>query len=226
MNRLPATGPFAGLGGTGRLLFVLLLGVLLASQRLAAEEYGSAARVNGVEISLFRLERHFEDYLRERQRNVAAIRHPAVYKRLKREALEQLIDKELLWQEALRRGIQVDAEEVARTRAAVAASFSSPDAFERRLLAAGFDEAAYADYLRREIAAGRAFDQLVETATVSDEEVRRLYEANRAAFATVDEARGLAMVRQLVLEQRTAEARRVALARLRDKAAIEILLPL
>lgn len=217
----------------GRLLAVVLLCVaLLAGRPLAAEEYGSAARVNGVDISLFRLERHFEDYLREKQRNVAAIRTPSVYKRLKREALEQLIDKELLWQEAQRRGIQVDAAEVERTRTAVAASFSSPAAFERRLSAAGFDEAGYADYLRREIAASRAFDQLVETVAVSDEEVRSLYEANREHLADVrggeapSETQGLALVRQILLQQRATEARLAALTQLRAKAAIEILLPL
>lgn len=208
-----------------------LLLMLLAGQELSAQEYGSAARVNGVEISLFRLERHFEDYLREQRRSVAQIRSPSVYKRLKREALEQLIDKELLWQEAQRQAIEVDEAEVARTREAVQASFASPDAFERRLQEAGFDETGYADYLRREIAASRMLDQLVPTVTVSDEEVRSFYQALRAQPAPApgqpaSEVQQLALVRQVLLEQRTAEARRAALQRLRAGASIEVLLPL
>ena len=209
-----------------------LLLVLLCARELTAQEYGSAARVNDVEISLFRLERHFEDYLHEQRRSVAQIRNPSVYKRLKREALEQLIDKELLWQEAQSRAIEVDDAEVARTRAMVAAGFSSPATFEQRLQAAGFDEAGYREYLRREIAASRMLDQMVDTVTVSDEEVRRAYAANRehlrltASGQPVSEEQGLAMVRRVLLQQRDAEARRAALGRLRAGARIEVLVPL
>lgn len=208
-----------------------LLLVLLTAHELSAGEYGSAARVNGVEISLFRLERHFEDYLREQRRSVGQIRNPSVYKRLKREALEQLIDKELLWQEARRLSVEVGEDEVERTRAQVAAGFSDPDAFERRLRHAGFDEAGYAEYLRREIAASRVLDRLLPTVTVSDEQVRDLHRELRqrmppAAAAEGDEARQLAMVRQLLLERRSAEARRTVLERLRADARIERLLPL
>lgn len=209
-----------------------LLLVLLSGRELSAEEYGSAARVNDVEISLFRLERHFEDYLREQRRSVAQIRNPLVYKRLKREALEQLIDKELLWQEARSRAIEVDDVEVVRARAAVAAAFSSPEVFARRLQAAGFDEEGYADYLRHEIAASRMLDQLVDTVTVSDEEVRHAYAANREHLQLtgngqpLSEEQGLALVRQVLLRQRGAEARRAALGRLRDGARIEVLAPL
>lgn len=209
-----------------------LLLVLLSGRELSAEEYGSAARVNGVEISQFRLERHFEDYLREQRRSVAQIRNPSVYKRLKREALEQLIDKELLWQEAQSRAIEVDDAEVLRTRTAVAAGFSNPAAFERRLQDAGFDEAGYSDYLRREIAASRLLDQLVDTVTVSDEEVLQAYAANRehlqltGSGQAASEAQGLALVRRVLLQRRGDEARRAALGRLRAGAHIEVLVPL
>lgn len=214
------------IGRSGLALVMLLLTIGLAGQRLAAEEYGAAARVNGVEISLFRLERHFEDYLRLQQRNVAAIRTPSVYKRLKREALQQLIDKELLWQEAQRNGIQVSAAAVEQAREAVADSFGNRAAFERRLVSAGFDEAGYAEYLRSEIAASRMLDRLVATTDVPDAEVRRVYAANRDRFAGASEARGLEVVREALLAQRTAEARRKVLEQLRAKARIEVLLPL
>lgn len=217
--------------GLFQALMALFL-VLLVGYELSAQEYGSAARVNGAEISQFRLERHFEDYLREQQRSVAQIRNPSVYKRLKREALEQLIDKELLWQEARRLSIEVGDEEVARARAAVAAGFVNPAAFERRLQAAGFDEAGYAAYLRREIAASRVLDRLLPVVTVSDEEVRSFYQALgpqlQAAGAEQggDETRRLAVVRQLLLDRRTAEARQAVLERLRAGARIERLVPL
>lgn len=207
-------------------LMALLL-VLLTAHELSAAEYGTAARVNGVDISLFRLERHFEDYLREQRRSVAQIRNPSVYKRLKREALEQLIEKELLWQEALRLSIEVGDAEVERTRTQVAAGFSSPAAYERRLQQAGFDADGYADYLRREIAVGRVLERLVPGVTVSDEEVRSAQQALRTQLQPgEDDERQRDLVRQLLLEQRSAEARRAVIERLRAAARIERLLPL
>lgn len=61
-----------------------------------------AARVNGVEIGLTRLERYFSEYLDAQGRAVTSIRNPGLYKRLRDQALDELIDKELLWQEARR----------------------------------------------------------------------------------------------------------------------------
>ncbi|MCQ4347444.1 SurA N-terminal domain-containing protein [Pseudomonas stutzeri] len=200
------------------------LAVLLAlalGRETAAGEYGSVARVNGVEISRFRLERHFEDYLRERRRSVAQIRNPSVYQRLRREALEQLIDKELLWQEAVRRGLRVEPAEVERRRTRLAARFADPESFARRLRQAGFDEAGYAEYLRREIAAGRMLEQLAGPLEVDEAEVQRLYLALRAQAPDADAAQQRTLARRLLLERRSAQARQAALERLRSVARIE-----
>jgi len=86
---------------------------------------------------LFRLERHFEDYLRAQGRNVGAIRTPSVFRRLTREALDRLIDKQLLRDEVRRRGVTVDAAAGRDARAAVAKGFHSPEAFTRRIREAG-----------------------------------------------------------------------------------------
>ncbi|MNR36789.1 hypothetical protein D3C85_1547570 [compost metagenome] len=70
------------------------------------------------------------------------------------------------------------------------------------------------------------------TVTVSDEEVRRAYAANRehlqlsASGQPLSEEQGLALVRRVLLQQRDGEARRAALDRLRAGARIEVLVPL
>jgi len=174
-------------GQWGRWGARLFLAAALLGGPVAAQEVGVAARVNGVEISRFRLERHFEDYLKVQGRSVGAIRNPSVFKRLKREALDQLIDKELLSQEAKRRGIVVDEAAVREAREAVAKGFRTPEAFARRLAEAGFDDPGYDAYLRREIAAGRALDALVGEIAVSEAEVRAFYERNRARFERPEE---------------------------------------
>lgn len=214
--------------GRGRLrratVFALCLVVALSLAVPAmAQEVGVAARVNGADISVFRLERHFEDYLKQQARNVAAIRNPEVFKRLKREALEQLIDKELLWQEAQRRGIVVDDALVREARATIASGFRTPEAFQRRLQEAGFDDAGYDAYLRRELASSRALGELVGPVKVSDEEVLRVL-AQQPPPPDLPKAAAATRVREQLLAGRRAEAGRAALQRLRADAQIQTLL--
>lgn len=196
----------------------------------AAQEVGTAARVNGVEISVFRLERYFEEYLAEKGRNVAAMPNPAVYKRLKREALDRLVDAELLWQQAQKENLVASAEE---TRAALGASrkrFRSEDAFRHKLGVAGFTEESYLEYLKHELSGQRYVDRHVATVAVSDEAVHEFYVANPAYFERPEGALPEAQVREPVREHLLArqrdEAIRGVIETLRTKAKIEILLPL
>ncbi|MGO5000035.1 peptidylprolyl isomerase [Oceanisphaera sp. W20_SRM_FM3] len=147
-----------------------------------AQAVGVAAKVNGVEISNFRLERHFADYLLAQGRSVGAIRSPNVYKRLKTEALEQLIDKELLWQEAQKRGLNVDPARVQTALKKLKAAFGSPENFARRLAQEGFDEASYTDYLGQELAAMMMLEALTPVSAPLAAEVDRLYQLNMKQF--------------------------------------------
>lgn len=143
---------------------------------------GVAARVNGVEISNFRLDRHFADYLLAQGRSVGAIRSPSVYKRFKNEALEQLIDKELLWQEAQRRGLKIAPSRVQAELQNIKSAFGSAESFFRRLAQDGFDESAYADYLEQELAAMAMLESLTQSSAPAEEEVHRLYQLNLKQF--------------------------------------------
>lgn len=215
-NRQPITGRL-GLAAAA-LCAALTLGAVAPA---GAQEVGVAARVNGTEITVFRLERHFEDYLKLKARNVGAIRHPEVFRRLKREALDQLIDVELLWQEARRRRIEVPPEDVASAREAIRAGYSEPDAFARRLSEAGFDDQSYDAYLARDLAARRALGQLVGPLDVSDADVSRtLAEEPPPPGMSEEEARR--QVREYLFAHRYAEGSRAALEALRAEARIEV----
>lgn len=173
-----------------RALAVFCLCVWLGTAGFAqAQGNGIAAKVNGVEISIFRLERHFEDYLKSRGRNPVAIRSPEVFKRFKREALDQLIEKELLWQEAQRLGVHVEPQAVEKARNAVESGFTTQDAFMRRIRDAGFDDASYSAYLEKEIAAGLVLQTLLKDVDVPESDVRAAYEANRSAFERPERVR-------------------------------------
>ncbi|UQS14233.1 SurA N-terminal domain-containing protein [Pseudomonas sp. HS6] len=125
-----------------------------------------AARVNGEVISEFRLERFFAEYLEDQGRAVASIRSPKAYKQLRQAALDTLIDKELLWQEAQKRGLKVDDQAVQEQVEQIRVAIGGSDKFMRRLQDAGFDEASFTEYTRRELAAQQMFAELIRANTL------------------------------------------------------------
>jgi peptidyl-prolyl cis-trans isomerase C len=190
---------------------------------------GNAARVNGAEISNFRLERHFEEYLKAQRRNVAAMINPRVYKKLKREALDQLIERELLWQAASAEGVVAADDEVQAVLAQMREQLGTREAYERKLAHAGFDEAAFAEYMRRSLSGAKLLGRRVPAAPeVGDDEIAAYYRANTHRFGEpprpLDEVRDAIRAR-LVGDKRAAQAREIV-AGLKAGARIELLLSL
>lgn len=132
-----------------------LLGCLALVPLLALAEGPAAARVNGVLIPAQRVQHWAEDRLAASGRNFHAIRSPAALKRALREALEELIDDELLWQEAQRRDTVAPPRDVEAELAAIRSRFATPDAYRRRLEAAGFTDEGHAEHLRRRLSIER-----------------------------------------------------------------------
>ncbi|MEN5110348.1 SurA N-terminal domain-containing protein [Pseudomonas sp. TWI672] len=209
---------------------ILLLCVLLLVAKAGWADT-PAARVNGVDIGLLRLERYFSEYLQAQGRAVSSIRNPALYKSLRSQALDELIDKELLWQEAQRRGIAISDEQVSAQLGEVEAAFSSPALFERRLAEAGFDRAAYADYLHRELAAQQVYARLSAVAEPTQAEVEAFYQANQQRLqgaqnqsdnSSVIREQSLVLARASLISQLQAQSRQAARQRLRESAKVEI----
>lgn len=214
-------------------IFLLILVLIAAAQAflLKAEEGGDAAvRVNGVGISALRVERYFAEYLEDQGRALTSIRSPSLYQRLREQALEQLIAKELLWQEARRRGIEVDEAAVHARLEELRRAFPDSAGFTRALADAGFDEASFADYTRHEIAAQQVYSLLGQVSPPTDEEVLAFHRERRQTAANgsnqqdespVEREQGLAVTHNLLFERQQAQARQAALQRLRAEARIE-----
>ncbi|WP_426808378.1 SurA N-terminal domain-containing protein [Pseudomonas sp. WOUb67] len=209
---------------------IVLLCLLLVMAKASWADV-PAARVNGVEIGLTRLERYFSEYLAAQGRALTSIRNPGLYKRLRDQALNELIDKELLWQEARRQGIAISDAQVSAHVGEVEAAFGSPAIFERRLAEAGFDRAQYTEYTRQDMAAQQVYAQLSAVDAPTPAEVQAFYEANRETLQgaqnqsdnpSVIHEQGLVLARAALIGQREAQARQSARQRLRDSAKVEI----
>jgi len=209
---------------------IVLLCLLLVMAKASWADV-PAARVNGVEIGLTRLERYFSEYLTAQGRAVSSIRNPGLYKRLRDQALNELIDKELLWQEARRQGIVISDAQVSAHVGEVEAAFGSPAVFERRLAEAGFDRAQYTEYTRQDMAAQQVYAQLSAVDAPSPAEVQAFYDANRETLQgaqnqsdnpSVIHEQGLVLARASLIGEREAQARKSVRQRLRDSAKVEI----
>lgn len=207
------------------LLLCLLLGVTPA---IFAD--APVARVNGVEIGALRLERYFTEYLQAQGRAVASIRNPNLYQRLREQALDELIDKELLWQEARRQGIVIDDEQVKARLAEVESAFGSPAVFARRLEDAGFDRDSFADYTRHEMAAQEAYARLTAIDEPSAAEIAAFQHANRQRLqGTQNQSDNpyvlpepdLRLAWDALVAQLQAQARQSVRQRLRQSATVE-----
>jgi peptidyl-prolyl cis-trans isomerase C len=148
----------------------------------------AVARVNGEEISGYRFERFFAEYLEDQGRAVASIRNPKAYKQLRQAALQTLIDKELLWQESQKRGVQIDEQAVRQQIEQMRSAIGGPDKFQRRLQDAGFDEVSFTEYTRRELAAQQVFAELIRANTLQPRQLLIRVPA-QADTATVAAAR-------------------------------------
>lgn len=200
------------------LLVALPAAWLAAAARPAAAQHipGTAARVNGAEISNLRLERHFEGYVKDQRRNITTMINPRIYKKLKREALDQLIERELLWQAAEASGIVASGDEVAAMLARMVDEAKGRDAFLRRIEQAGFDEAGHAENVRRELSGIRYLMRKSDEApAVGDDAVAAFYRQNLHRFQQPESARArhlLAKVAPTATPEENAAARARAAA--------------
>ncbi|MDN7140013.1 SurA N-terminal domain-containing protein [Pseudomonas sp. JQ170] len=209
-----------------------LLGLLLCllALPLQAQEGPPAALVNGVAISQLRLDRYFTEYLEDRGRALTSIRNPSVYKRLRDQALNDLIDKELLWQEAQRQGVTVSDAEVNAQVEQLRQAFGSSQTFEQRLADAGFDTTSFAAYTRHELAAQRVFLAATQVPEPDAAQVKAFYLANENSFQAqqnqsasnpVEAEQGLALAKSILIDQQQAQARHALLQRLRDAGQVQ-----
>lgn len=150
---------------------------------------GVAARVNGQAIAAERLERGFEEYLREKRINIGAMRSPQRARTLKREVLDLLIEQELLWQEAQRQRLVAGDDEAARALAEQRSRYSDSASFAARLSTEGYTEAGYAEHLRRLLSARKLLDRLEAAVVVDDAQVAAFYRRHAERFVQPEQRR-------------------------------------
>ena len=178
---------------------LLLLALLLVSGSAAAQGYypGDAVKVNGVAISYQRFYGFYTEYQRSKGVAVGARGDQlGLLTQLRREAMDQMIEQELVRQAARKKGIEVSAEEVDAAVAELRKVFKTPASFASRLQTEGFTEETYRKHMEGMIAAKRYLDDIRAGAgKVSDQELEQYYRDNKQRLTFPEQVR----VRQILL---------------------------
>jgi hypothetical protein len=147
-----------------------------------------------------------------------------------RRAVEQLIARELLYQEAALRKIQPEPKAVEELRRAVRREYSDEKAFKEFLTSQGLDPKTFVEELQKRSMVEVLLRQEAEKVpiTVPEEEARAYHAANPNIFESAGRPLPFENVRERITSQlvtfKRAEALNGLLKRLRSAAKVEILI--
>ncbi len=173
------------------LLIVLAL-ITLASPAYAGESQSAeqkVAVVNGAVINQAEFDTEMNRALEHLQRTG---RFPNDLERgqIRKQVLEKLIARELLYQESQKKGIKVDQKEIDEQLTALKGRFSSEAEFKNALSTMNLTEAALRPQLERDLAIRKLLnDQIGEKVAVSKKETRAYYDSHLETFKKPEQVR-------------------------------------
>jgi SurA-like protein len=147
-----------------------------------------------------------------------------------RQALSHYIDRELLLQEAISRGVKADTAKVDWSYDQMRREHASQEAWESFLLRQGLDEQSFKAELRAQHTVAALLDDESQRSIVSEKDARSVYDSNPMAFAKdgASEPPSFESVRPNVdaalRQSKLEEIQKALLARLRARAKIEVFL--
>jgi peptidyl-prolyl cis-trans isomerase C len=166
---------------TVRTIAIAVLAALWSWSAAAQEIY--VARVDGNGITVQAVEAAFDEMLKEKGLHLLQVRNPAKVKEMKHEALDGLIDDELLWQAASKSGMVADDAAVDAAFAVAAKAAKGEERLRLRLAQEEVSEADYRERIRRKLSGQRYAQAAAEKkVSVGEAEIRDFYKANPDKF--------------------------------------------
>jgi parvulin-like peptidyl-prolyl isomerase len=174
-----------------RLLAAAILLVAAAGAVAQGIYPGNAMRVNGVSISYQRFHGFYVEYRNSKGVAVGARGDQLqLLTRLRREAMDRLVEQELIAQAAERAGVVVDAAEVDAEVEQLRAVFDDDRSFDLKLKDEGFTRESYRRHVARLMAGKRYMDGVrMATPPVSDAELETYYRENERRLTFPEQVR-------------------------------------
>ena len=168
-----------------RLLVMAVLAAWVASPSSAAQEQASASKVamvNGSVITRADLDEEMGN-VRRRLAGMGKFLSDSQLPELRKEVLETLINRELLYQESKARGIKVEEEAINRELKRLEARFPNEQEFKNALAKTNTSVADLRTQMKRSLAIKALIDrQFADSVWISDKEVRAYFDNNPDSF--------------------------------------------
>ncbi len=173
-------------GLTLALIMVCSLFMLTGCQEGKQEK--TIGEVNGDAITQKQFDQHYRlviNYFQQTYGEIDEEKDQEILENLKDSTFEDLVIQKLVWQEAKRRGIEVDKEQVEQDLAKVAEQLNKQEenGYEKYLKEHGFDEEFLRQRLETEYLYSRLGEEVTSDLTVTEEECREYYDQNKEAFS-------------------------------------------
>jgi peptidyl-prolyl cis-trans isomerase C len=169
---------------------IALIGFLspaLAGDKQVSE--GKVAVVNGTVITEKELDRQV-GFLQQRLRETGTSVNQANFAKMRRDALENLIDQELLYQAAVEQKTKVSETEIDQALKTIKARFPDEAHFKDALSKASLSEAALRSQLEKNLTIDQFIDkQFVQKVAISDKDAKAYYDAHPDLFKRPEQVR-------------------------------------
>lgn len=174
------------------LLFVFFALILFSSRTLAGETEpleSKAAVVNGTIITQAEVDSQMNMVI-DRLHDSGRFPSVAELSQIRNQVLENLIARELLYQESQKKGIKADQEAVSTQFATLKAQFPNEAEFKNALGRMHLTEAELKFKIERDFAIRQLVDdQIAQKVTVSDTEMREYYDSHPERFQKPEQVR-------------------------------------
>ena len=193
---------------------MLLTLILMPAFAWAAEKKApgdKVAVVNGVTINQGTYDRELNFFVRRAATGGKQIPDTQMAQ-MKNEVLESLIERELLFQESKKKGIQVKSEAVSDQLQKIKQRYPNPEEFKKLLSSMGLTESDVLSQIARGMAIQELIDkEVAEKIKVSDEETKSFYDRNPQLFQQPEQIKAshiLIKVQSNAPDEQKAEARK------------------
>ena len=191
-------------------IFVLLLASAAFLYSSGTKQKSAVASVNGVLIPKAYLEREVRRF-EEQALSQGQLVDESQRDQLNRQALDTLIDIELLYQESQRRGFEISEERIEEQLNSLRTQFGDEEGYAAALEQIGISDGELRTELGRQLAIQEMIDKDITPATtVSEQESTDFYENNPAFFFSPEQVRAshiLILVSPDAGEEEKSEAR-------------------
>jgi peptidyl-prolyl cis-trans isomerase C len=202
-------------------IFVLLLVSTAVLYSSGSKQKSAAASVNGVLIPNAFLEREVRRF-EEQALSQGQMVDESQREQLNRQALDTLIDIELLYQESQRRGFEITEERIEEQVDSLRTQFGDGEGYAAALEQIGISDEELRSEFRRQLAIQEMIDtDITPATTVSEQESTEFYGNNPAFFFSPEQVRAshiLILVSPDAGEEEKAEARS-RVAEIRERIA-------